>query len=678
MKAKSPGLIALDDFALRSAKELAARQPRMDKTIDQLQNLPTASLADSIPIFHIATGDTLSVTVAELAALIGTGTTIITPQTSFGGLIYNYGNYVFQQLPSVGGAANTNAMNQMLAVMNGTTPVGGEVWIPQTSYAVNFNSGGFAVADQTVMRALGTGGRQGGSSGADAYHFSAGADGILFSSTGAHSSGGVQFHNLSINAASPTLTNTTGFLITTWNGTVRGCNIINFPVGVVLGQLSGKCEETVMWYAYPHANSAPGGTGVSTLTLTNALSATIATVLIPTITAGAYVGTQPTMCVIGGNQSGVSGPGEWAQTPQNQSGPANVVGVGIGNTGKNNGGFGGTVQHNTITNIHISDFQWGISYCFNPGTIGGFATGGLAGGGQANDIIGVHSQSYGTSVLMMAPTSGSSIFGEKYIGCTFAKGQNSADNSPIVYIDATTNGGNNNNVQDIEFNGCTLFNPSSQSPVHTHGYLIYSGTDIRIIGGSVSGMGGSGANIFIGGGSNGIVSSGTPGRILINGTRLGATYPNAQNVNASSYAVYIAGAPTQEVTIENCQMDGTFGIQPVFVGPSISSGTLFITNCTGYNDQNFVIASGGGSAPTTTNQGAYNQTITGPGGSAQSTGYFGPSYIYGTNAGSTTVFTLNGSTVTLAANAPYFYYLSSPYDTIQFAQAPATFHWIGK
>lgn len=670
-------LYDLDSYALDYARNHPINALRGDTTINEAPLLANPASGDIMPLYHAADGIGYGVSLATLASFIGTGTTSINTATSFGGLIYNYGNYVFQQLPSVGGTANTNAMNAMCAAMNNATTPGGEAWIPQVNYAVNFVSGGFAVADQTVMRALGTGGRQGGNAGITSYHFSAGGDGILFSSTGSHSSGGVQFHNLSVNASAPSATTTTAFLITTWGGLIRGCNIINFPVGAILGQLSGKIEETVIWYAYPNANSAPSGTGTSTLTVQNAIPATIATVLIPTITAGAYVGTQPTMCIIGGNQSGITGPGEWAQTPQNQSGPTNVVGVGIGNTAKNNGGFGGTVQHNTVGNIHISDFQWGISYCFNPGTIGGFVTGGLAGGGQANDFIGVHSQSYGTSVLMMAPTSGSTIFGEKYIGCTFAKGQNSADNSPVVYIDATTNGGNNNNVQDIEFTNCTIFNPSSQSLAHCHGYWIYSGTDIRIIGGSVSNMGGSGANIFIGGGSNGIISSGTPGRILINGTRLGATYPNAANINASSYALYVAGAPTQALTVQNCQMDGTFGVQPVFVGPAISSGTLYITNCQGYNDQNLVILSGGGSAPTSTTSASVTN-VTGPGGSGQSSGYFGPSYIYGTNSNGTNTFTLNGSTTTLAANQVFFFFLSSPYDTFSFQNTTTSFHWIGK
>ena len=617
-----------------------------------------------MPLGRQADGNTYQVSLQTLQTVIGGGgPTSITTATSFGALVYQYGYYVALQLPATGSTANTNAMVAMCTAMAATTPNGGEAWIPQINYAINFITNGFTVADQTVMRGMGTGGRVGGTGGFSSYHFTAGGDGTLFSSAGPHSSGGTRYENMGLLASSPTLTSTCAIFGAQWNTKAVKCGIVNFPAAVVCGGLSSGTEQCTIWYQ----TGSPGGAagGVTTNNGTN-----MPLVDNPT-TSPAYHGTQPTMVCLEAPQCYVIGPGEHAQDGQNSGGPANVVGVGIGNTAKGGGGFGGgLVEHSVIANIHLSDYTWAISYCFNPGTVNGTACGALAGGSKGSNISFIEAQSWGSCVLMVAPTSGATIFDEKYTACTFQKSQHSTDPSAIVYIDATIYGGSNNNISDVEFTDCTIYNASDQSLTNCHGINIVSGSNIRILGGTIANMGNGGANINIGGlGFGG--GNVSPGRVLIHGVRLAATYTNASFTNISSFAVLISQAPSQSVVIQNCVMDGAFIFAAFHSNVAIGVGQLYINNCIGYNDQNTIVNTLANVSTNTVS--AYNAT------GAGSTAYFGASFVYGITAAAPSTLQINGvSSGSIPASSFYSFYLASPYDTFKFSAAPFSLNWTGK
>lgn len=649
-------LYDLDSFALDYAVNHPVNSLRGDTTINEAPLQGNPSGADIIPLYHTADGIGYGVTVATLAALIGTGTTVITPQTSFGGLVFQYGNYVFQQLPSAGAAANSTALINMYSAMSGNALSGGEAWIPQATYPLNFQSNGFLVPFQSITRALGGGGTgAGGGPGAQA-HFVFSGDGLGFSCTGPHTSGGAYFESIAFQVQSATLASTLCIGGNFWNTRARYCTFQDWPAAFNAGGVpSGPGSQAGL----------SSGLDQCTITYKNGPSGSLSSIspkngcLVPPVPLNDASLLCPVMVTLSAPQVFAIGPGEYFQAKRSSGGPTNVVGVGIGGTG------GGPVEHAVVRDLHLSDFTWAISYCFQQSLSNGSGNAGSKG----SIIESVEAQSWASSVFMMNPGANGSIWGDKYIGCVLEKSGGSTDASAIVYIDATTNGAAYTSVQDIEFTDCSVFSISTQSLSGCHGYNIFSGDNIRIIGGSVANMGTSGANIKLSGTS--------VGHVTVVGTRLGATLPNASQQLFSGYALLVSALPSQPCLISSCPMDGSFGVQPVQVTATISSPNLFITNCQGYNDQNVVLISGGASAPTSSTSASVT-AITGPGGSSASTGYFGPQVVFGQNTGSNTTITINGHATVCPANGWFSFFLNSPYDTLQFSQATTTFFWIGK
>lgn len=685
-------LYDLDKFALDYARNHPDSAIVCDYPINEAPQLANPALVDVVPLYHQADGIGYQVALSALATVIGGSGTSILASTSFGPLVYNYGYYVFLQSPSTGVVANTAAMNAMMTATANATPFnnGGEIWIPFGGYALNFQSSGFAVTNQTVWRGLGVGGTgQGEQGGApSAYHFTFNGDGTGFNCAGAHTSGGTRFENLAIQNTNATLASTVCIDANQWNVRAVGCNFVNWPCsynaggvpsGVGSGAgLSAGLEKCTIQYL-----NGPNGTASSISPVNHCL-------VPPTPLNDTTVKFCPTMVVLSAPQTYSVGPGEYFQTPPGSpnNGPTNTVGVAIGGTG------GGPVEHAVIRDNHISNFYWGISYCFNQSSTNGSG----AAGAKGSTISSVECQSWASCVFMMNPGVNSDIFGEKFYGCVFQKTQNSTDASSIIYIDGTTNGAAASSVDDIEFNNCTVYSDTSSPQANQYGYQFFSCGHIRIIGGQVAncGNGSASANIAI---------TGVMGGLLVSGTRIGATYANAKNnTNTSAYGVLISGNQSgSDILFENCDMQGTFGTNTIKISGNLSNtalvrfdncpmsttntlsvtgtvgssgagtGALWITNCNGYNDQNTSINTVG-NISTGTAYAAYNQ------GSNSGTNYYGPSFMMFTANASGGTFQFNGgSAQTLVASQIVCLYLSSPYDTVQFnTHAPAAIQWIGK
>lgn len=625
----------------------------MANTIFQQSLLPSPDITDVIPIGHQADGKGYSVTLQSIGNVIGGGggfAGVLPINTNATALtIYNYAQY--GALQTAAAATNTTAMNNMITAINAANPIGGWVWIPKYNYSINFASGGYLLPYNTFLWGLGGGGT-GVGGGASSYHFTMTAgDGTLFSAGGgAHSSGGNYFFGLS-SIATATLTSTCCIYAAGWNPRAMKCNFVNWPVAFFADGLSSGMEQCTVQY-----NSGPAGTGTTTVNGT----------LMPAVSgANIYAGSQPVMCILSSPQAYVIGPGEYLK--KNGASPANTVGIGIGGNSGDPAG-GGVVEHGTIRDIHLSQFQWGISYLWNIGTIqtnlGNFAAYAGSNGAKFTTVTGVEVDSFSSAVLMACPFN-ANIFNEKYVGCLFQRSDGSTDNSAIVYIDPLTSLGNSNSaIFDIEFTNCSVINAQDHSTLNCYGYNIVGGDSIRILGGNVCNMGATGgANIVVGGANN----------VSIIGVRLQPGVPAAINGvpnSPSQYAVLINGTPGGKCLISDCIMTGYSG-SPISVTGTINQAVLFVINCPGYNDQNTpinTVANIGTAA-----QQSYNQTAN------SGTSYYGPSYVlYTANAGGGTLKISGGAAFTLAANQTGSFFLNSPYDSFQFSLAPAAIQWYGK
>lgn len=670
-------LVELDDFALQAARGLAARQPQCSKTINQLQNQPYPDALDTIPIFHNATGDTDGITIQQLASFIGSGSLTISQSTKFSGLFFNYGYYVGQQLPNTGPIANTNAMNAMCADMAAgfTGLAGGWAWIPQFGYSLNFVNNGYAITDQTRMTALGEGGVGSVPGSPNDFHFTVPGDGLLFTCFGSHTSGGSYFEHLSLLANSPTKGNTAAIFANQWNIRAKNCNIINFPVAFFANGLSSGVEQcTILYKINIGSVDPPSGTGVTTVGAFSQQTVPLPNSVSPNT-------LQPTQIILSAPQVYAVGPGEMFQTSINNKGgspgPANIIGIGVGGTG------GGPVEHAVVRDFHISDYSFGISYVFNCGNIPGPAgnTGhenqAYAGSSGTKGCVydSLEIQSYISSLVIMSPGAGANHFGDRFTNCMLQKSGDTTDPSAVVYIDATTNGGGVNNVNDLQFSECTIYNNSQMAVgANCYGVNIFSGSNIKFTGGTISNMG----TVITDGSANVAITSANVARVLFTGVNLRQTYPNAKGTNLSAYAVLVTANPSDRVDFVNCNMStsaawGTGG--PVKVTGS-NVVNLFVTNCPGYNDQNFAILSGVTHLPVTGSSAVSANTAGTLTGGAN---YYGPSLVQFTATGAGVNFKCKGFTIAIPANGSYFAWLNSPNDSISFDVAAnvAAFSWIG-
>lgn len=646
----------------------------MANTIFQQPLLALPALPDVVPIGHQADGKGYSVTLQALGALIGGVGFGIVETTDFSPITaYNYGHYGADTLASP--SVNTTAMSEMFAAMSAATPNGGEAWIQQRNYQVNFVAGGFGLPYDTVMRGFGTGGQSGGA--ASSYHFTANGDGILFNVAGPHTSGGVYFWGLALKNTNATLADTTCIQAYDWNTRALKCNFTNWPCAYDTSSgLSAGLEQCTLQYL----QGSPDG-NVSSTSPVNGCT------IPPLRNVDSVYG--PVMVTLAAPQCYAIGPGEFFQTSYGSHGPRYITGIGLGGSS----GSATIVEHAVIRDLHISDFFWGISYAWQiDATIGAGSKSVLHGN---YDFI--ESQSFGSCVFMMCATSGQSIFGEKYTGCTFEKSHDSNDSTSIIYLDATTNGGSNSSINDINFLNCTVYADQDTPTSNVYCYQLFSGSDIEIIGGFVGNAGSTGgANIAI---------TGSVGRVGISNVRLNPTYPNAKNThagNVSQYGILISANPGNQVAITACNMVGTFGTaalaitanigaggsvitvdncpmtaaNAVVVTGTVASGSLYILNCLGYNDQNTSVV---GNGTITTGQ-AYSaataQTVL----TGTAVNYYGPSLLMFTANSSGGTYAINGGTSqTLLDSQLCCIPLLSPYDTIQFAtHAPTNVIWLGK
>jgi hypothetical protein len=526
-------------------------------------------------------------------------------------------NYLAYGANNGGGGPSSNNDTAMTDMVNAMTPPtakisGGTAIIEQYQFPIDAptSGDGYAIADQSAFLGLGTGGYTPSNTFA---HFvisgsggSAGSPFIFFNCAPAsHTSGGNYFKYLAFSWSDPSTGYETCIYADNWNCRAEYCNFVNCPTAFYAVGLSCGLSQCTIQYLKDSPDNA-------------------------------------TAVYLQGVECFVTGPGEFRQdSVVSKSGPTGCTAISLG------GGSSPTVEHAIISYIHLSDWSYGISYKLQAGVYG-------------THVTNVEAECLMACVYMRPPASEGKIFGEKYTSCLFAKSHDSNDGTAIVLID--TNGATNtDNINDIEFVNCTVIGDTSTPQAGQYCYQITSGSNIRIIGGTISNAGN-------GNGSAGIAitppiggSGAGPGRITVLGADLGANYPQAKYPHSQEFALLISADITDTVTIDNCKMKGYGSASPVQITGSVATNTLFITNCEGYNDQNTPL---NGTVPPVTPTSA----------ATSSTPYFGPSVVT-FQSGTTVGVTVFGTTIGLSAGVIF---LPSPYDSISFSTAPSIFSWYGR
>ena len=405
--------------------------------------------------------------------------------------------------------------------------------------------------------------------------------------------------------------------------------------------------------------------------------------------------TEPTdvyAIIMAGNQCEVSGPSEMKGGLTSGMAP-----VPIGNAFMYICGGLSNCDHNTLRNLHIYGWNYGVDYSDVNST-------GIGGGCQNTVIDGCHMEIFKSCVYMKAFNSSTQIFNQAIVNCNLQKDQDSTDGGPIVFIDS--NGGAATNIGPITLANNLIFSNVTYDPDNQqygeaqddqYGVQIGTCADVSIAGGRISQMGGNSPTTR----SANICISGDPTSVTVSAVDLNGVYPGANKGNstgsygsaASEYALLILGNP-QIVKVTDCFMSGTtgysvsitgspetvrltncqFGTSPLSVtGAPVS---LIVTNCTGYNDQSTVIGSGvsTGDYPTssTGNTAATAGALTG------GVNYYGPSLVIFTAGASALTVHINGVASTYPGLSAGTVFLNSPYDVFYFGAAPGHFEWIGK
>jgi hypothetical protein len=480
--------------------------------------------------------------------------------------VYNFGFYAM--VPGGGTApVNTGYLSTMFSNMASANPIGGLAFIPQSEFEIDATDAGITVPDQCNVVGSGPGGVSPNPPPPSFYHFIIMTDGIFLNCSGiSYTSGGQYFRSLAFQWSNPALKTDTCIMAGTWNCRAIDCNFVDCP--------------TAFWAAGLQC-------GLITPTISYAESATV-----PHDVVAVY---------LQGGQSFVLGPGEFRQkTSFGAGGPDNCSAIALGG-----GSANPPTEHALITEMHIFYWSYAIDYKRNDGVFG-------------TQVTNVEADIYRICVRMQPFDSSGIIFGEKFTSCLFRKSNNSTDGQAIILID--TNGGDTDNINDIEFLNCTVFSDTSTPQADQYCYQITSGSNIRIIGGTASGAGlstGHSAGIAI---TPPFSGTAKPGRITVLGVDLGSQYPLADNAATVSqqYAVLISATLSDVVTIDSCQMSGYESIgNPVSITGDVGQ-YLYIRNCPGYNDQNTLL--NGNEAPTTL---PLSASMCSP------TPYFGPSlFVY--------------------------------------------------
>jgi hypothetical protein len=608
-------LFDLDQFALEAARDLAARQPRCDNTINQLPVEVNPQLVDSVPIWHIATGQTEQTTLNTLKTLIGGGGGggggPILANTDLSALtVYNYAN--FGALPAASSAINDTAMTNMLARIAAASPQGGLAFIQALSYQIDALS--FVVPDQTIM--AGASCVMGGSQlGGGTPQFAVQTSGTLFKVGGNHGPGGILFQNIGVQflssvSASSLVFDTAGVQ---WNFRAYNCVFVNCPRVLNI------------------ADAATLSCGLEACTIENNLTAN---------------GSGPTgnaVINISGPQNFCVGQSEFFQPAQPPlgAGPINTVCIGVG----------GQCEHAVFDKLHISGQTYGFSFS-------------QTGSGRVRhcSYSSLEIETYGPCVWMQTPGAGSDIYDQTFVNCTFKQTYDSTIGLSHVVIDPLTNLGGNTDINDIKFVNCTAYQGQK------HGWEIVGGSQIML-----TNCRSSGNNPTIGAG---LAITNNCASVTCTNCDFSAKYQQAeQTVQNQKYAVFISGTPQGSITFDHCVMGGYGAItstNPVNITGS-PNGNVFFTNCPGYNDQFVNLCTpGGANAPLATTNASTAGTLTG------GVNYYGPSWIAFLVGGAPIAFSYNGfGPYNLPAASYQVFFLASPYIGIKFGAAPAQFQWTG-
>lgn len=555
-----------------------------------------------------------------------------------------YNGVDFGVASSGSAASNSDALTSLFTAMVTAAGLGGgTARIPQYNFPVNASDGGIVVPPGPsgngdgggIIQGLGTGGSSGGGGANPAFHFSISDPSpnlgpfIFLNSTGNHTSGGTFFKNLAFRWVGPGFPGDTCLSLSVWNNGVDSCTFTDCPTAMNFQGLAGSARRCTIDY------------NVSAL---------------PNVTA----------IILQGNQNEISGPSE--MNGNSLSGTSTCVLI---------GGGPATCEHNTIRNVHIYDWNYGIDYS----DINSTGTG----SGTSNNVIdGCKIDCFKSCVNLIPKGSSGNIFNQMFTNNEITKTQGSTDGSPIVFIDS--NGGAANNIGPILLVNNVIYSNvtggTGQEPPDTYdgiaqhnqyGVQIGTADYVSIIGGQISNCGTKGGND----GTANVCISGNPNKVIISSVDLNALYPGANSgqstgnmgAGASEYALLISGSP-KFVLVTNCSMEGFAASQVSVTGTPTS---VLVQNCPGYNDQNTPI----NTLLNITTGRAYSAATQGANGG---TNYYGPSFVmFKANTSGGTFQYNSGTAQALLANQVVCLTLESPYDTIQFnTHPPAAFTWIGK
>lgn len=541
---------------------------------------------------------------------------------------------------------------------------GGMARIPQYNFPVFASSAGLPVppgpggsgdnVGGCIIQGLGTGGQSGMNA---AFHFSindpiVGGPNIFLYCDGPHTSGGTFFKNLAFQWVTPGYAGDTCLYLNYWNNGVDSCTFTDCPIAMNFQGLGGSATRCTIDY----------GKNITTPANTTAI-------------------------LVAGIQTEISGPSE--MKGGYVSGATTAACIGIGGTPA------GSV-HNTLRNLHIYGWNYGVDYSGLNGTGNG--------NGTSDTLIdGCQFEITNTAINMQPGSSSNLIFNQTISNCTIEKDRASADGAAIVYIDsaggAATNVGPISLVNNVIFSNVTGSGGAGEGVAQKNQYGVQIGTcaNVSILGGRISQCG---TTEYEGSdGTANICISGNPSAVTVTAVDLNGVYPGANSGGstgtygsaASEYALLISGNPSI-VKVTDCFMSGTSGYSVSITGDpetvrltnctfgtsalsvTGSPASLIVTNCTGYNDQNTPINT---LAHITTGT-AYSAATQG---SNSGTSYYGSSLVMFTAANSIGgTFQVNGGTAqTLLPLQFVTVFLNSPYDTIQFnTHAPSAFSWTGK
>ena len=560
----------------------------------------------------------------------GGSITSISPTVDLSALSwYNYLN--FGAIANAGiSTQNNTALTNMFARMvgaNAPATSGGRAFIPAGSFLIDVSTNGYTVPNQAVIEGSGPITYGPGSSGSStgnnntqncmflATLASASSANIMFNMAGNHSWGGTTIRYIGFGYPAGSNASSVCINMSGIQPHVENCSFYNCPQAIVCQGLHGIIRDCTFEYQLSGSAGPNGGSTPGTAIAQIQLDAPQCKVI---------------DCEM--QQNSITG-----------GGPTGIAGVSMNGTG-------GAGEHNAVIGCHLSDFSYGITFAIGANQM------------YHCEILRNEIPGYITS-LYLQPGGGSnaSLFGLKVTDNILYQSFGSISSTPVVFLDCNSAAANNTQLDDIEFKGNTLYNGG------THGYVFGAAYSIRVIGGQSSGhnpTGGAGIAIIPS------AATGLQARfITIQNVDLRPRYYNSPQTGARSqqYAIICTANPVQ-VLVDGCDLTG-YG-SPITGGSPISitgAPTSFIViNSPGYNDQNVSLNGSPTSvAPTGTAKSAATATVP----------YYGPSVIKWDNAGTPINVTFGATTISASSG---YYYLASPYDTILFASAPATFAWIGK